>query len=257
MRFYNFGDSSNKHLLLIPDNAQHYSVFKRGITNLMSDFYITICSFDGFDQSIDEAFISLEKEMEQIEAYINEYDEGHLDFAYGLGHGGELLCTLLERSHITIEKCIIDSAYFEYLSAPYAMMQASAATMIFYPLIKEKTISRGAMHFLTHERHENPEFISHWQQHYSEQDLSFIKKRSLFNQFSSYYQLKHQKSLLVPHTAIHIFFSMKMGARYLRRYQHFFANAIYHYFNMSAQELLITKPDQWALEICSIFKGRI
>jgi hypothetical protein len=50
---------------------------------------------------------------------------------------------------------------------------------------------------------------------------------------------------------------MKMGARYLRRYQYFFANAIYHYFNMSAQELLITKPDQWALELYSIFKGRI
>ncbi|SDW04382.1 hypothetical protein SAMN04487759_102146 [Kandleria vitulina] len=257
MRFYNFGDSRNTHLLLIPDNAQHYSIFERGIKDLIPDFYITICSFDGFDETIKETFVSHEKEMEQIEAYINEHDEGHLSCAYGLGHGGEVLCSLLERSHITIDKCIIDSAYFEYLSTPYAMMQASAATMFFYPLIKEKTISRGVMHFLTREQKENPEFISRWQQHYLSHNLDFIKKRSLFNQFSSSYQLKHKKNLLIPNTAVHVFFSMKMGARYLRRYQYFFANAIYHYFNMSAQELLITKPDQWALELYSIFKGRI
>ena len=81
MRFYNFGDSRNTHLLLIPDNAQHYSIFERGIKDLIPDFYITICSFDGFDETIKEVHFC--NRTDDCELVCETYKDGNLTTTSG------------------------------------------------------------------------------------------------------------------------------------------------------------------------------
>ena len=53
-------------------------------------------------------------------------------------------------------------------------------------------------------------------------DMSFVRKRSIYNQFFSDLVTPLKDGISVPGTAVHIFYAVKMGERYEARYrQHF------------------------------------
>ena len=56
----------------------------------------------------------------------------------------------------------------------------------------------------------------------------------------------------VPGTEIHIFYALKMGAKYRARYQQHFAHPVLHEQNLQHEELLACHPEQWAHLVKSI-----
>mgnify|MGYP000438305185 CR=1 FL=1 len=56
----------------------------------------------------------------------------------------------------------------------------------------------------------------------------------------------------VPGTEIHIFYVLKMGAKYRARYQQHFAHPVLHEQNLQHEELLACHPEQWAHLVKSI-----
>ena len=56
----------------------------------------------------------------------------------------------------------------------------------------------------------------------------------------------------VPGTEIHIFYALKMGAKYRVRYQQHFAHPVLHEHDLQHEELLACHPAQWAHLVKSI-----
>ena len=70
MKFYTQGDKNKPVILLIPGTCCHYSLFDKVLPLLKEKFQTVVVSFDGFDESEDTTYESMEKETIKIKEYI-------------------------------------------------------------------------------------------------------------------------------------------------------------------------------------------
>lgn len=82
-------------------------------------------------------------------------------------------------------------------------------------------------------------------------DFSFISKESMKNQFCTDLYTKVGEHIQVPGTTIHVFYAKKMGAKYLQRYQKYFANPDICEYDLQHEELLLD-ADRWVQEVCRV-----
>ena len=60
----------------------------------------------------------------------------------------------------------------------------------------------------------------------------------------------------VPGTEIHIFYALKMGEKYRKRYERHFANPVIHEQDLQHEELLACYPERWAQLVKDIMAGK-
>ena len=63
-----------------------------------------------------------------------------------------------------------------------------------------------------------------------------------------------EEGIDVPGTEIHIFYALKMGAKYRARYQQHFAHPVIHEQDLQHEELLACYPYKWAQLVKSIIE---
>ena len=80
----------------------------------------------------------------------------------------------------------------------------------------------------------------------------YVTMQSCKNQFYSDLITPLPDKIHVPGTEIHIFYALKMGAKYRARYQQHFAHPVLHEQNLQHEELLACHPVQWAHLVKSI-----
>ena len=97
-------------LLLIPGLGVSYEIFLPLIRLLEERFRILAVEVDGFTLGKQTRFTSINDQVVQIIAYVQQHCEGHLDVAYGLSMGGKILSRMMERNEITIDHAILDAA---------------------------------------------------------------------------------------------------------------------------------------------------
>ncbi len=84
-------------------------------------------------------------------------------------------------------------------------------------------------------------------------DLSHVTKRSIENQFYSDLVTQLPEHIDPAGTDIHIFYALKMGKKYRKRYETHFTRPIVHEHDLRHEELLLMYPGQWLSlinEIC-------
>ena len=79
--------------------------------------------------------------------------------------------------------------------------------------------------------------------------MSFVKKKSICNQFYSDLATPLEERISVDGTTVHIFYARKMGEIYLERYHKHFANPCIHEHDLQHEELLISYPEKWVEEV--------
>ena len=87
--------------------------------------------------------------------------------------------------------------------------------------------------------------------------MSFVERESIRNQFYSDLVTPIENSISVSDTTVHIFYAVKMGEKYLERYQRHFKNPDIRHHDMQHEELLICNPEMWEAEVrkcCEISK---
>ena len=83
----------------------------------------------------------------------------------------------------------------------------------------------------------------------TDRDFSFISKESVKNQFYTDLYTKVDDHIRVPGTTIHVFYAMKMGQKYEKRYLEHFADPDIRAFDLRHEELLLD-ADRWVREVC-------
>lgn len=77
-------------------------------------------------------------------------------------------------------------------------------------------------------------------------DMAFVKRESILNQFYSDLVTPLDNQIAISDTQIYIFYAVKMGGEYERRYLQHFKNPDIHCHDMQHEELLARYPEQWA-----------
>ncbi len=72
MKIYTFGKKENPVVMLLPGTCCHWKSFEGVIPKLSENFYVLCVSYDGFDETEHNAFVSMQDEAEKIEDCIKE-----------------------------------------------------------------------------------------------------------------------------------------------------------------------------------------
>ena len=122
MQIDTYGKKSNPSLLMIHGMYMDGSNLKNLIEELEDDYYLIVPTMKGCDGNTDIVFDSIDDECLDIEDYIKENLNGHIDYGYGLSMGGTLLYNILQRDNITVDKAILDGLYVSHQGESMAYM---------------------------------------------------------------------------------------------------------------------------------------
>ena len=252
MRFYSFGHQNNPVLLLLPGTCCHWKRnFGSVIPLLEKEFHVVCTSYDGFDETEQTVFPDMLTETAKIEDYIQANFGGHICAAYGCSLGGSFVGLLIQRGNIRIDHGILGSSDLDQSSGLSARLQARLSSGVLYGMFQKGRLPGWMQKRLEKKAPEERAYMDRMLEMFGvgQADMSFVWKRSIYNQFFSDLVTPLKDGISVPGTAVHIFYAVKMGERYEARYRQHFKDPDIRAHDMQHEELLVCYPRQWADEV--------
>ena len=229
MKIYTFGAEDAPVLLLLPGTCCHWKSNFGAVIPLLADSFRVLCvSYDGFDETEQTKFPTMLEETEKIEAYLKTRCGGHIRAAYGCSLGGSFVGLLAAR------------------------LQTDFLLPLIYPVVRDgKFKAKFLQKRLDKRARESGDYVKAFLKMFGEA-RPYVTMQSCKNQFYSDLITPLPDKIHVPGTEIHIFYALKMGAKYRARYQQHFAHPVLHEQNLQHEELLACHPEQWAHLVKSI-----
>ena len=110
MQFHEFGDEGKKTLLVMHGMICDWRKFRDIFQPLEQDFRVIYPAMNGcYDGAPD--FKCFSDECAEIERYIIDRHDGHLDAAIGVSQGATLMAILASRHVVTVDTAILDGVY--------------------------------------------------------------------------------------------------------------------------------------------------
>ena len=250
MKFYEFGEDKQTTLMLLPGTKCHWkNNFSQVILLLEKDYHVIAVSYDGFDETENTIYPDMMTEVEMIEDFITNRFEGNIDIVYGCSLGGSIVASLVARQNIHISHGILGSSDLDQSGELSAKINQKLTNPIVYKYLHNGNFPNWMKKLME----------KAWGEEYTKAmlkmmgiggvDMSFVAEESCYNQ--DYYDLVTSipKKIEVPGTQIHIFYALKMGKKYEKRYLTHFKNPDIIRQNYEHEELLMCYPDQWVEEI--------
>lgn len=253
MKIYSFGDKNLPVIMLFPGTVCHWRGNFGNVIELLADDYNVLCvSYDGFDETEHTEFTTMIEETEKIEKYIKENCDGHILAAYGCSLGGSFVGLLVSRQNIHIDYVILGSSDLDQASAFIARLQTNLLVPLIYPLIHDgKLKSKFLQKRLKKREEEMGDYVKNFMNMLGGV-RPYVTLQSCKNQFYSDLVTPLPEKIDIPKTEIHIFYALKMGEKYRKRYEKHFAHPLIHEQDMQHEELLACYPKQWAQLVKSI-----
>ena len=240
MKIYTFGAEDAPVLLLLPGTCCHWKSNFGAVIPLLADSFRVLCvSYDGFDETEQTEFPTMLEETEKIEAYLKTHCGGHIRAAYGCSLGGSFVGLLAARQNIHMDYGILGSSDLDQASP----LTASLQTDFLLPKFLQKRLDKCAK--------ESGDYVKAFLKMFGDA-RPYVTMQSCKNQFYSDLITPLPDKIHVPGTEIHIFYALRMGAKYRARYQQHFAHPVLHEQNLQHEELLACHPEQWAHLVKSI-----
>lgn len=255
MKAYEFGDKNKPVILLFPGTCCYWKTnFGHVLPGLQKYFYTVVISYSGFDDTEKTTFHSELEETKKVEAYIKKNFAGSIYAAYGCSLGGSFVSLLVARKQVHIDHAIIGSSDMDQAPKWVAKLETALMLPFMYPLITGK--GGGPMKKIFEKKMNDGKGSSDYIQKFMEImgaksgiDFSFISKESMKNQFCTDLYTKVGEQIDVPGTVIHVFYAKKMGEKYRKRYEKYFAHPDIIEFDLRHEELLLD-ADRWVSEVC-------
>lgn len=247
MKIYSFGKEENPVIMLLPGTCCHWRGNFEGVIPLLEkDFRVLCVSYDGFDETEpDETFTSMLDETLKIEGYIIARCGGHIRAAYGCSLGGSFVGLLAARRNIRMDYGILGSSDLDQAAPLPAKLMTEALMPVLYPLIRDGKFSSGFMNRrMAKSIAEQPEYMGAFMRMFGGA-RPYVSAASCKNQFYSDMVTPLPDKIDTP-TEIHIFYALKMGAKYRERYLKHFAHPVIHEHDLLHEELLCVYPQKWA-----------
>ncbi|MCD7949592.1 MAG: hypothetical protein LUG12_04945 [Erysipelotrichaceae bacterium] len=252
MKVYQFGDQNNKSIMLIPGTCCHWKrTFGEVIPLLEKNYHVLCVSFSGFDKTEDSTYISTLDDVSKIEQYIQENCNGKIDLAYGCSLGGSFVAQLIQRENIHIDNGIIGSSDMDQAGVISAKLQCMIVVPFIYSILQKGKIPKIFQKIIDkqHDDYTNKMMAMFG---IGSKDMSFVSKKSIYNQFYTDLITPLNENIDVKNTNIYVFYALKMGEQYLQRYHQYFKNPIIKEFDLQHEELLVCYPTKWCEEIKKI-----
>lgn len=124
MEFAEYGSKNAPTLIFIHGSCTTAETcYSKVAEALKGNYHCVLCRLDGhYDGSPD--FVSLDKEAEQIEEYVQQNRNGSVYALIGLSLGSTICVHLLTRKKLSVSKVFIDGVYVQNKGALYANMCA-------------------------------------------------------------------------------------------------------------------------------------
>ena len=256
MKVYAFGKPDAPAILLLPGTCCDWKGNFEAVIPLLAAKHRVLCvSYDGFDSSEKTEFPTMLEETERIEAYVTQHCGGHVCAAYGCSLGGSFVGLLAARQNIRLDYGILGSSDLDQASPLIAGLQTKLLMPLIYPLIRDGQFKLG---FLRRQMEKTLREKGDYAQAFMRMfggARPFITKKSCENQFYSDLVTPLPDHIDTP-TEIHIFYALKMGAKYRARYMRHFAHPILHEQDLQHEELLACHPQEWAELVGRIMEGK-
>lgn len=252
MKFYAFGNRENPVILLLPGTCCHWKRnFEPVIPMLERNFCVVCASYDGFDETEDTVFPDMLNETAKIEAYIKDNFDGHICAAYGCSMGGSFVGLLVQRKHVRIDHAILGSSDLDQETGFSARFKAWLIAKILHGFFQSGKLPGFMRKRLEKKAPEDQAYMEKMLAMFGvgSRDMSFVKRESIRNQF--YFDLitPLDDGISVPGTQVHIFYAVKMGEAYEKRYRQHFQNPDIRRHDLQHEELLTQSPEKWVEEI--------
>ena len=260
MKVYTFGEPDNQALLLLPGKYSHYrNTFGHVIPALSKNYYVHAVSYDGMDDTEDEKFTSLKKEIEKIEAYITEQFGGNLYAAYGSAFGGMIVTQLVQRKKVHITHAILGSS-----DLSQASKQESQWNSVFVGPIVQGILKRGDV-----KSYQKKILIKLYGEEYTDAFLktmgvggevneAFVSIDTIHAMGKAQHAMKMRESADVAGTTVHIFYAAKMSEEKKNLYEKYFVYPdVREHEGYQKEEMLYLHPEEWLEEIDDCLKTDI
>jgi hypothetical protein len=248
MKFYEFGNRDNPTLLLLPGTCSHWKNNFGYVIKLLQDTFLVICvSYDGFDETEHTVFPDMITETEKIESFLNERFAGKIHAAYGCSMGGSFVGLLMQRNRIHMEHGILGSSDLDQEDGYTAKLQAKLVSAILYRVLQKGKLNPFVRKWL--KKKAGPKYFDLLKRMIlgsGGQNMSFVEKKSIENQFYSDLVTKLNDGIEVANTTVHCLYAAKMGSQYLERYRQHFINPDIIEHDLQHEELLACRPQEWA-----------
>lgn len=110
MKFREFGNSKNPHILLIHGGGNAWWNYKRQAEALSSHYHVILPTLDGHGEEFANEYISTEDIADKLLNYIDTHCDGHLFALCGVSLGGQIVMEMLSRRADLTQKAIIDGS---------------------------------------------------------------------------------------------------------------------------------------------------
>ncbi|MCM1496242.1 MAG: alpha/beta hydrolase [Bacteroides sp.] len=252
MKFYEFGDKDNPVLLLLPGTCCHWEAnFITVIPLLEKEFHVVCVSYDGFDETEDTVFPDMLTETEKIESYVRKNYDGKIHAAYGCSLGGSFVGLLVQRGNIHISHAILGSSDLDQETGLVVRFKSWLIARILSGIFRKGRLPGFMQRRLEKKTVDERQYYEKMLDMFGMGNtrMSFVKPKSIQNQFYSDLVTPVEDGIDLPGTVVHIFYAVKMGEEYLERYQRHFKNPDIRRHEMQHEELLICYPRQWVEEV--------
>jgi len=252
VKVYEFGEKGNPVLLLLPGTCCSWRSFEGVIPGLVkAGFFVGAVSYDGFDETEDGVFSSMEDEAEKLETYIRRNHGGAIRGVYGCSLGGTLVGLLAARGKVSIAFGIIGSSDFDTAGKLLAQMETKLVANIMYPMVTTGKMKGFMGRRMDKKLAEADEYTQKLMGMFGE-PRPFVKKESIANQFYTDLITVLPDKLERPGMELHVFYAKKMGEKYRARYEKYIKHPIIHEDDLRHEELLVSYPEEWIRRVADI-----
>lgn len=253
MKVYSFGEEGRPSFLLLPGTCCHWKGnFGRVLPLLQENYRVHCINYDGFDETEPTEFSTMEEETAKIESWVRQHCGGRVRAAYGCSLGGSFVGLLAARRNIHMDFGILGSFDLDQATPFAARLQTGLLLPLLYPFLRDGEFrSRFLRSRMDKQLQRDPGYIGAFLEMLGG-PRPYLTQKSCKNQFYSDLITPLPEKISVPGTEFHIFYALKMGEKYRRRYEQHFAHPVIHEQNLQHEELLACYPEKWTQLVRSI-----
>ncbi|MBW9172464.1 alpha/beta fold hydrolase [Clostridium estertheticum] len=188
MKFYEYGDKSSPHIMLIHGAGRSYWLYLREARLLQNKYHVILPVIDGHGEEGNVPYISTEKIVDQLIEYIDKNCDGKLFAVSGVSLGGQITIELLSRRRDIAKKAIVESGLC--IPQPFLLKCSVFVMKLCGKWLFSKTFNKWALKRLP-KRMQYPKEITELYM----RDITSIKTENLNRIFDTYYQYELKESL--------------------------------------------------------------
>ncbi|WMJ90463.1 alpha/beta fold hydrolase [Anaerocolumna sp. MB42-C2] len=254
MKFHEFGDKNNPHIMLIHGGGNAWWNYLRQARALSDRYHVILPTMDGHGEEYAISYVSTEATADKLMDYINKNCDGRLFALCGVSLGGQVVIELLSRKPDLVKKAIIDGSVC-YPTPNISRICILTFKLTFKFIFSEKACKRqlALMPKMLPEKMLYPKEM----QDYYIQEMPLQPKETMVSIYRTYMYYHLKESL--RDTKAHVMYwygekEMKCVKKSAQLFQSYVPNCkIYSAKGYNHGYLALYLPDEWLTLACAFF----